>query len=564
VTEGGSIRLASIHQIETSEILAGEEFKIYGDGFVPGDVEIVLDGLWLTPGRSARRLSLAFSGNAIMEKEISTVLPREAFARLGAPHALFEGSVKARFRASERVGPDYIEAVRSRITLDVLGNEPDGGRDLISLEKRTERFLESMGIEGRADPDGGFLLVRVDPAGPAGRSGLQEGDLVLLARGMKVLSEIDLLPPPLRSRMTLLVERKTQGGDALRRIEVRIPRQMEISGTDQLWVASGAVAATLVLLQGDMLALVLLPFRRLRDLVAALLRRIRPRGGIVSSEEDLAGSSVPGTRWIQNMLALPVVIATASACTALVFTSADRIHVVAIYLAIASLAWISGFRASRAPSHKLLARARRLVACLVIPAPVAFTFIWRGLYTLSPSLGAAAAGQGLEPWAWHGTHDPFALVIALLCLKAAVLGERRDIPLAQHLAHQAYSVATCAVVAYVMMGGLSPVLGDQISQQTVALRLLLYEVKVLVLYLLVQAYARDRAADPPSDASIMLIRPAALVGAMVGSVMLGPAMQSMLPALPQATAAAGAALALVLASSGRQAPGTSAIRIRPW
>jgi hypothetical protein len=67
-----------------------------------------------------------------------------------------------------------------------------------------------------------------------------------------------------------------------------------------------------------------------------------------------------------------------------------------------------------------------------------------------------------------------------------------------------------------------------------------------------------------SDLVILLVRPALLTAAMVGSVMLGPGMETTLPVLPYITAAAGAAVGLVMAASGRTGSGTAAIRIRPW
>lgn len=566
VTAGGSIRLASIHQLESREILAGEEFKVFGDGFVPGEVEIVLEGMWLAPGRLARRSSLAFAGNAITEKEISTVLPLETFRQLGAPHALFQGNVRARFRASDRVKPDYIEAVRSRMVLDVLSNEPDGGRDLSALEKRADRFLGLMGMEGQSDPDGGFLLTRVDDSGPAGRAGLEVGDLVVVSRGMRVYSVLDLLPPPMMTGFMMVVARKDGSGEErLRKVSVSIPRQAAAASTNPVWVVAGAAAGSIVLLQGEMLALLLLPVRRLRELIAALARKLSRRKSVVQVHEDSSTGKVPGSRWMQNMLALPVVIATASACAAVMISVAGSIHVVVVYGALVLLAWLTGFRASRG-AHRPMQGVRRLVACLLVPAPIAVTFIWRGLFTLRPSLMAASSGQGLEPWTWHGIHDPFALILVLMGLQAAVLGERRNIPLARHLAHQAYAVATCAVVAYVMLGGLSHATGlaEPGTPQAVGLGLLLYVSKVLALYLVVHAYSRDRQGRRIPDLSIVFTRPVILVGAMVGSVMLGPSMASSLPSLPYVTAAAGAAVVLVLAASGRGSTGTSAIRLRPW
>ncbi len=568
VTSGGSIQLASIHQLETTEILAGEEFKIFGDGFVPGEVEVVLDGSWLTPGHEPRQARLSFGGNAITEKEISTVLPLETFHALAAPHALFVGEVRARFAASDRVKPDYIEAVRGRVALDVLSNEPDGGRDLSRLESETERFLDLMGLAGQSSPEGGFLLTGIDGHGPADEAGLETGDLVVVSRGMRVYSELDLLPPPMSTKLDLVVARADDAGvERLRKVTAEIPRKATAHRTNPLWFVAAAVAGSLVLLQGEVLALLLVPLRRLREMLAAIVRRLgRTRRRVVSVDDDQDASRVPGSRWIQNMLSLPVVIAAASGCAALMLTLADSIHVAVVYLTLVGLTWLTGFRASRSAGARIVGQLRRLLVCLVVPVPVAFMFIWRGLYTLRPSLDAAASGQGLEPWTWHGLHDPFALVLILLGLQAAVLFERRDIPLARHLAHQVYSVATCAVIAYVMLGGLGPApgAGDPGSSQAVSLGLLMYVAKVLALHLVVQAYARDRMGRRTSDVVILLARPALLTAAMVGSVMLGPSMEATLPVLPYITAAAGAAVGLVMAASGRTGSGTAAIRIRPW
>ena len=568
VTSGGSIQLATIHQLETTEILAGEEFKIFGDGFVPGEVEIVLDGSWLSPGREPRSACLVFSGNAITEKEISTVLPLETFHALAAPHALFEGEVRARFAASDRVKPDYIEAIRGRVVLDVLSNEPDGGRDLSRLESETERFLELMGMAGQSNPEGGFLVTGIDGDGPADGAGLETGDLVVVARGMRVYSELDLLPPPLTTRIDLVVARRDADGvERLRKVTAPIPRKAAAHRTNPLWFVAAAVAGSLVLLQGEVLALLLVPLRRLRELLSAIVRRLgRSRQRVVSVDEDHEASRVPRSRWIQNMLSLPVVLAAASGCAALLLTLSDAIHVAVVYSVLVGLTWLTGFRASRSTDAGLVGRFRRLLVCLMVPVPVAFMFIWRGLFTLRPSLAAAASGQGLEPWTWHGLHDPFALVLVMVGLQAAVLFERRDISLPRHLAHQVYSVVTCAVIAFVMLGGLSPApgMGDPGSAQAVSLGLLMYVAKVLALHLVVQAYARDRMGRRTSDLVILLARPALLTAAMVGSVMLGPSMETTLPVLPYITAAAGAAVGLVMAASGSAGAGTAAIRIRPW
>ncbi len=565
---GGSIRLASIHQLETSEIIAGEEFKIFGDGFVPGQVEIVLDGDWVVAGSRPRRSSISFFGNAVTEREISTVLPLDAHDKLGAPHALFEGTVHARFAASNRVRMGYIEAVRSRIVLDVLSNEPNGGREASALGKRTESFLEHVGVKGESDPDGGFLLTDVRAEGPAFTAGLASGDLVLVSRGMRVYSELDLLPAPTAREIAWVVGRTDASGSRhLRTFTLSIPAQALERGTDPAWIVSGASALSIVLFSGELFVILLAPVAGLRRLVSRLVSRLRSRSGhIVSLTEEPPTPAVPPSRWAQNLVTLPLVLAVASGCAAVMLSWADSLHLVPVYALLVMLAWLTGYRASRTQSPSTMSSMRRLLVCLLAPAPVAFIFIWRSLFTLSPTLGALARGQGLEPWTWHGLSDPFAFLILVLAVLSSGLPERRDVGLARHAAHQIYTLVSCSVVAHVMLGGLAalPMGGVQGSARATGLGLLLWMSKALALYLLVQAQVRDRADSSVSDAWILLFWPAILTGALVGSVMLGPTMESALPSLPRFTAAAAAVLVLGLASTGQASTRTSAIRIHPW
>lgn len=566
VARSGSIRLASIHQLETREIIAGEEFKIFGDGFVPGEVEILLDGRYLAPGSAPRDMTLSFPGNAVTEREISTVLPLDAFKRLGVPHALFEGSVLARFEASSRVRMGYVEAVRNRVSLDILSNEPDGGRSVSELGERTRRFLELVGVQGQSDPEGGFFLTSLDEEKTGASVDLAVGDLVLVSRGLRVYSELDLLPAPGEAEITWVVARRDEAGEPrLHTITMDVPMQARDSGPDPVWLISGALALALALLSGDVLALLLLPFTTLRRWTSGLVARLRRRRDrIVSIPGESTAPPPPPARWVQNLLSLPVVLVAASGCAALVMTAGEVVHVAGVYVALVVMAWLTGFRESR-PAHRTLAsRTRRVLASLLAPAPVALIFVWRGLFTLRSSLDAMASGQGLKPWTWHGFSDPFAFVMLVMAIASSSLVERRDVGLARHAAHQLYTVVSCAVVVHVMLGGLAPVtLFSQMGpSQAMGVGLVLWVAKVLGLYLVTQARLGERPNRKVSDLWIVLGRPALLTGALVGSVMLGPAMGQWLPSLPHLTATLGAAL--VLASSTTRARQTEAIRIRPW
>lgn len=567
VPRSGSIRLASIHQLETREIIVGEEFKVFGDGFVPGDVEIVLDGSWLVPGEPARRMTLAFSGNAVTEREISTVLPVETFREVGAQHALFEGDVHARFATSRRVRMGYIEAVRSRVVLDVLADEPGADRRLGSLSARTDQFLETMGVAGESDPEGGFQITAVTGGAAAARAGVEAGDVVRVSRGMRVLSELDLLPAPGERSTRWIVARDDESGTPrLHSIDIPLPHDAASSGPEPVWFVAAAAAALMALLSGEVMTMLLLPFTLLRRGLSALAARWRRRRDRIVSLADEPAEPADRIRWTQSLLALPVVLAAASGCAAVVFTAGGRLHAGAAYVVLVALAWLTGFRASRSAAGTAGTLARRFTACLLAPAPVAFIFIWRGLFTLRPSLAALAGGQELAPWTWHGLGDPFAFVILAVAVLAAGLPERRDVTLGRYLAHQLYTVVVCAVVAHVMLGGLAPLtaLGSAAEAQATALGLLVWVAKVLALYLLVQARDRDRPARTTSDLWIVLGRPALLTGALVGSVMLGPTMQASVPSLPHVTAAAGGVLVLLTATGAGRARETAAIRLRPW
>ncbi len=567
VRGGDSIRLATIHQFEAGEILAGEEFKIFGDGFVPGDVTVVLDGRWVTPGRPVTSIELSFGGNAVTEKEISTVLPAEEFARVGARHALFEGEVRALFHASERVKPDWIEASRGRVVLDILGSEPDGNTREVGLEKKASRFLAGMGIRGGPDPDGGYRIESVEENGPAGRAGLEARDVLVVSRGMRVYSESDLLPPPQAASIRWVVARAQDGEVRLAAHDVPIPRKAATQAVSPVWVVAGAVALALVLLQGEMLALVFVPWRRTREWLARLARRLRRRDDrIVSLGDDPGSAEPPSTRWRQSVVALPVVIATASGGAVILGTSGDRIHLAAAYATLVVLAWFAGYRLSREGKSRPLSHLRRAIACLAAPVPVAVVLVWRGLFAESLSLGSVAEGQGVEPWTWYGLQDPFACVLLFVAAWSALLGERRDVSLPRHLAHQVYTMITCTVVAHVLLGGtdLQAAVTAPTGARIAAMGLFLFLVKVLAIYLVLMGMARERAGGEASDMDLLVFRPFLVVGAMTASVMLGPSMAAAVPSIPQISVAlTGAAIMLAISSGGRK-PGVTVFRVRPF
>jgi hypothetical protein len=524
------VHLATIDYFSSNEVVIGDEVKIYGDGFIHGDVDVVFDGQWKAGGQRLRKAAVVFKGSAAGENEIFFVMDRDAFGHLCASHIYFEGSVSVKMKTAGMSHTSTIDGKRDRVQFDILDLEPSGQRVCHETEERVAQFLEDVGLGVQEREEPGLAVTEVKENLKAHRAGLKAGDVLLVAGGVRVYTAEDLLPSPEDRSLCLVFSRA--GKKNL--MEATVPlRRFETSvNTKKNLLVALILIAVILFLQSPWMS-------RLVAVTLSLRPRFR-RGRVPNlepgapaeekeGEPQAAGGTGPaGEKLFDRLTALLFsLIVVFPFVTLLSFVLAKygkavhSAHACGVVFVLAFTAFIGE---SRNPTGMAAAFMRRMVTGFLVSLPLVLIFVLRWLKASSPMLEAAEGGQEFYPWSWNGMQEPFSFILLCCGLLTASVSERRRTPWRRHVVMHLYAITVIALIVHSMMGGFSPprFLDAYSPEKAMAISVLIFMTKVLVIYFTLQALScRAEGGQSPSVLNATLMALVA-VTAFVASLLFAP------------------------------------------
>ncbi len=551
------VHLATIDYFSSSEVVIGDEVKIYGDGFITGDVDVVFDGLWKAGGQRPHAGTVVFKGSAAGENEIFFVMGREALDDFCASHIYFQGSVSVRMKTWGMNQTSYLDGKRDRIRFDILDLEPSGQRVCHETEERVSAFLEDTGLRVEEREEPGLLVKEVKENQKADLAGLQAGDVLHVAEGVKVYAPEDLLPGPDTRVLSLVFFRPGKS----KLLETSIPiRQFESSVDTKKNVSVALILIAVVLfLQSPWMS-------RLVAVTLSLGPRFRRKGKAPAKPDEAPGEGEPevahgpaveagpaGERLFDRLTALMFSLVIVFPFVTLLSFGLARygsaVHSAHACGAVFVLAFTAFLGETRNPAGMVYGFIRRMVTGLLASLPLVLIFVLRWLKASSPTLSAAEGGQDFYPWAWNGLQEPFSFILLCCGLLTASVSERRRTTWRRHMVTHIYAITVIALIVHAMMGGFSPpsFLSAYPAQKAMAITVLIFMTKVLVIYFMLQALAfRGEGGQSPSVLNATLIALVA-VTAFVASLLLAPSVAERIGNLHYYTTAAAFFILVVFA-----------------
>jgi len=540
------VHLATIDCFSTQEIVFGSETRIYGDGFITGEVDVVFDGRWKAGGEHPVSSTVVVQGTAVGENEISFVMDRSALGDLCAPHLLFQGSVSVRMKTGESETTSFIDGTRDRMTFDILDLEPSGKRECLDAGHDVDRFMNEIGLQVEERQEAGLVVTGVVPGRKAAAAGFANGDLIYVAGGMKAYARQDLLPGPDCESLPVVVFRPQQR----KLVSLALPIRQAAAAVD--------TRRNILVAAGFMLVVLLLQSRWVGSALSRTLRlRIGRRKARVEVSSPPAAEA--GEKLIDKLTAmlfsLVIVFPFVTLVSLGLFTCGQNIHAAHACGAAFVMAFTAFIGETRDRTGAISSMLRRMVTALLMTLPVVLVAVLRWLQSSSAMLAAAGEGQSFYPWTWNGLREPFSLLLLFCGLAAAAVPERRRTPWRRHVLMHLYAIFTIALLAYSMMGGFEApqFVASYPPQKAMAVTVLIFMSKVLLVYFALQAVSVAReSAFGPSMLNATIIGVLALV-AFIASILFAPVVAGQVRHLPLlTTAAAFAALALAGLLAGRR------------
>ncbi|MFH1438842.1 MAG: hypothetical protein ABIJ56_24245 [Pseudomonadota bacterium] len=551
-----SVHLGTINYFSSHEIVLGEETRIYGEGFVTGDVEIVFDGKWKIRAEHPVSGKVVVKGTAAGENEISFVLERDRLEDKCASHLFFQGRVIVRMQTFLTGKTGYIDAVRDRVKFDILDVEPSGKSSCRISEEKVDAFLDDLGLEVEEREEAGIEVVSVQPGKKASRAGLEPGDVIFVAGGMKAYVREDLLPPDDTQELDLAVFRP--GNESL--IKMAVPVMQAPEETD--WRKNALIAFVFLLV------VLLLQSRWVSSLLAKTVSlRLRPRKGKEKPDDrppadgpqdepprDAADPARPGEEKLMDRLtavlfSLVVVFPFVTLVALGLFLYGGEIHAAHACGAVFVLAFTAFVGESRARRSVLYSMMKRWVQGSLLVLPVVLVYVLRWLKTSSPVLASAAGDQMFHPWTWHGLEEPFALILLLAGLVAAVVPERRRTTWRRHIVMHLYSILVISLLVHCMMGGFEApaFVAAYAWKKAMAVSVLIFISKVLLLYFAIQAISsRQGGGASPSILNASMLAVGSIL-AFTASLVLAPIVSDRISNLHYYTTATAFIILLIAA-----------------
>jgi hypothetical protein len=546
------VHLATIEYFSSQEIVLGGETRIYGDGFITGEVDVVFDGRWKAGGEHPVSSTVVIQGTAVGENEISFVMDRSALGDLCAPHLLFQGSVSVRMKTGESETTSFIDGTRERMTFDILDLEPSGKLACLDAEHDVDRFMGDIGLQVDERQEAGLVVTGVVPGRKAAAAGFSPGDLIYVAGGMKAYARRDLLPGPDSGSLEVVVFRPKQG--KLVSLTLPIRQAAATVNTRRNILVAAAFMVVVLLLQSRWVGSALSRTLRLR------IGRRKVKGEAAAEKEAASPpAAAAGEKLVDKLTAmlfsLVIVFPFVTLVSLGLFTYGRNIHAAHACGAAFVLAFTAFIGETRDRTGAVASLLRRTVTALLVTLPVVLVAVLRWLQSSSAMLAAAGEGQSFYPWTWNGLQEPFSLLLLFCGLAAAAVPERRRTPWRRHVLMHLYAIFTVALLVYSMMGGFEAprFVASYPPQKAMAVTVLIFMSKVLLVYFALQAVSVAReSAYSPSMLNATIIGVLSLV-AFIASILFAPVVAGQVRHLPLlTTAAAFAALALAGLLAGRR------------
>jgi hypothetical protein len=415
-----------IDDVRIESVRPGGRIEVAGAGFVPGPVDVDLEGRVREPGIDPIPWTFTVPATAVSETEIVGLFPADAVDVLHATHGRFEGSVMVRFAPPAALDLPGLTGRRTGVSLPMISESPALHDHRLRLERDAKAFLERLGIEVAQAPGPGAAAIpgvtvtAVSPGAEPPADELRPGDRIVAVDDVAVGSPADLAPAPSASVVRLTVEERDDG--------TRFP--LYVSSADDVDPVPLEEALALLLALALVAILGGLHFSGLGDrlgrwMVFPLLRaRPSPPARTSARTEPGIAGRITGTVLlglaVGASLAAPILVATTGSPLRVV----DAWAVTAALLVLHRVFHAAGDLASR-PARPLewLTRSAGAVlsaAATLLPLTVVVAAtLWS---SAALTLGGAMDAQGPNPIGWAALRDPFLALAAVLALTSTGAG----------------------------------------------------------------------------------------------------------------------------------------------
>jgi hypothetical protein len=383
--------------IDLGVVERGTQLSIKGRGFPVGGAGVArFIGTLRAPGQNARRIERVIEVSAVTGEEL--VAPGDALiAELGG-RGTFEGLMRVEFRAALA---DAVLTAEQPVIVDVSALAV---HEQHALRARALMMLERLGIEISEDATTheGVLVSGARAGSHAEQLGLQAGDVIERAAGVRVHALGDLVPPPLASSLELRGRRSVMSGPWA--VHVPLDASVETSALPLgklAWLIGWALGLGLVFGHRESLANRALSM--LRDAID---------GRLVDGRRDLGvfGAELPPAR---GRRLRPLLALLASFCGVMLVTFEPAgflsVRSITLYLPIVAVGV-----ALACMRHGKSARERGREAALILGRMTVMGAVLACGCALSGTraLDGIVAPQGAWPWQWGALQHP-ALLAAL-------------------------------------------------------------------------------------------------------------------------------------------------------
>ncbi len=189
--EPAAVPLANIERTEPESLEPNDTFRIFGNGFVEGSVDVVLTGSIKTLGKESAESTpsgplkgtlrkIHLKGIAVSERAIEIGLSGQILKQIIEEPSVFEGTIEVDFDVQGNV---RLFAKKTDIRLELN----PGGAGVKAYARKTreaETSLESFGIRLASSAEvTGLIVAAVTSESPAARVGIEFGDRLLSLDG---------------------------------------------------------------------------------------------------------------------------------------------------------------------------------------------------------------------------------------------------------------------------------------------------------------------------------------------------------------------------------------------
>jgi len=425
-------RLLTLTGVESGEVVLGDSLVVRGEGFPTGAAcTVTLRGELAQAGVSSRSIDVALAGRAISGDAVAANLTASAFPVIDA-HATFHGHVSLSFSAA--AGASHVSGEIDHVVIDLLRADVDV-MQRHAQQRRAHETLGRLGIvlEDEQETDTGLRVRWAREGSVAALAGLQQGDVLTHAGGLRLRTTADLVPAPDAPQLRLRVRPSARPSEHV------VVLSLASADQSQLGHAGKVVSAVAVLVLVCLVWLAPTPRR--------LVWFRSERSAAEASSPNVAASTP--SRSLASVVLWPL----AASLFWIALAVGERWHITWHLLAIAALTGAAHlvFAQSAGPSvSRVRTLAQELGLLLIAFSPLACV----GLVGGSMTIVGLVAQQGGLPWQWFVFKAPPLLVAFFVFLS----GARRLIERSENRTGSiAFAIMFAGVGAAVFLGGWRPI-----------------------------------------------------------------------------------------------------------